>query len=174
MCPQKTNNFRNKERHKPCKSFKAVLCYTFTIQIICPLLILFICLFIFATQANPSRKFASIRFVKEKRSKAEKRDASSGRSSDEELSSVELEGPPSSLSKKRSSSWRLAAMFTKSQSNPKPDRGIFPAYLIQLTFTLGKHCCKDFSVKLKLHQLIVIVWNLIRSDGARQRQVHLA
>lgn len=89
--------------------------------------------------------------MKEKRSKAEKRDASSGRSSDEELSGVELEGPPSSLSKKRSSSWRLAAMFTKSQSNPKPDRGIFPVYLIQLTFTLGKNCCKDFTVKLKLH-----------------------
>lgn len=89
--------------------------------------------------------------MKEKSSKAEKRDASSGRSSDEELSSVELEGPPSSLSKKRSSSWRLAAMFTKSQSNPKQDRGIFPVYLIQLTFTLGKHFCKDFTVTLKLH-----------------------
>ena len=88
--------------------------------------------------------------MKEKRSKAEKRDASSGRSSDEELSGVELEGPPSSLSKKRSSSWRLAAMFTKSQSNPKPDRGIL-VYLIQLTFTLEKNCCKDFTVKLKLH-----------------------
>ena len=112
--------------------------------------------------------------MKEKRSKAEKRDASSGRSSDEELSSVELEGPPCSLSKKRSSSWRLAAMFTKSQSNPKPGRGIFPVYLIQLTFTLGKHWGKDFTVKLKVHWLIVIVWNLMRSDGAQQRQVHLA
>ena len=150
MCRKKKKQL-NKERHKPCKSFSAVFCYSFSIEIICPLLILFICLFIFATQANPSRKFASIRFVKEKRSKEEKRDASSGRSSDEELSGVELEGPPSSLSKKRSSSWRLAAMFTKSQSNPKPDRGIFPVYLIQLTFALGKHRWKDFTVKLKLH-----------------------
>lgn len=64
---------------------------------------------------------AAVRFVKERKSK-EKHVSASARSSDEE-SGVELEGT-SNQSNKRSSSWRFAAMFTKSQSNAKPDKGM--------------------------------------------------
>ena len=71
--------------------------------------------------------------MKEKRSR-DKHLSVSSKSSDEE-SGVELEGP-SNVTKKRSSSWRLAAMFTKSQNNPKPDKGIVKYYDVFMTFDM--------------------------------------
>ena len=74
-------------------------------------------------QENPSQKSsfgAAIRFVKEKRSK-EKRVNASERWSDDE-SGVELKGT-SNQTKKRSSSWRFAAMFAKSPSTSRQDKG---------------------------------------------------
>lgn len=73
-------------------------------------------------QENPSQKSsfgATIRFVKEKRLKEKYVNASERWSDDE--SGVELEGT-SNQTKKRSS-WRFAAMFTKSPSASRQDKG---------------------------------------------------
>ena len=54
-------------------------------------------------------------------------------SSEEEVG-VELE-ETTNQTKKRSSSWRFSAMFTKSQVNLKPDKGMLPL-LINEQFNL--------------------------------------
>ncbi|XP_015774069.1 PREDICTED: uncharacterized protein LOC107352255 [Acropora digitifera] len=63
---------------------------------------------------------SAIRFVKEKRTKEKLVSASQGSSGEE--SGVEVE-ETTSQPKKRASSWRFAAMFTKTQINTKPDKG---------------------------------------------------
>lgn len=70
---------------------------------------------------------SAIRFVKEKRTKEKLVSVPQGSSGEE--SGVELE-ETTNQPKKRASSWRFAAMFTKTQVNTKPDKGTLPFMMI--------------------------------------------